>query len=137
MAVIKTQGGFEDLECWKAARELRAFVVRNVVKMLPAEERYRLGDQTLRAARSVHNNIAEGHGRFHYLDKAKFLSNARGSAEETLDHLIDAADEGFIDDETLANGRDLAERTVRLINGFANYLRRESKEPGPGVGSSD
>src|SRR5947199_9772334 len=73
-AVIRT---FEDLECWKQCRMLRLFVARQVVPALPRNERYRLGDQLLRAARSTTANIAEGYGRFHYLDNAKFCSNAR------------------------------------------------------------
>ncbi len=70
---------FQDLECWKACRQLRIFVARRVLPELPRDERYRLGDQILRAARSTTANIAEGYGRFHYLDNAKFCSNARGS----------------------------------------------------------
>ena len=35
----------------------------------------------------------KGYGRFHYLDSAKFCSNARGSLNESLDHLNVAADE--------------------------------------------
>src|SRR5213595_600866 len=73
-AVIRT---FEDLECWKQCRMLRLFVARQVVSALPRDERYRLGDQLLRAARSTTANIAEGYGRFHFLDNAKFCSNAR------------------------------------------------------------
>jgi four helix bundle protein len=58
-----------------------------------AEERYRLGDQLLRAARFTTANIAERYGRFHYLDNAKFCSNARGWRWEVLDHLITENDE--------------------------------------------
>ena len=47
---------FEDLECWKACRELRQFVVKEVLLVLPKDERYRLGDQILRAARSATAN---------------------------------------------------------------------------------
>src|SRR5213592_769909 len=68
---------FEDLEGWKQCRTLRLFVAKSVIPVLPKDERYRLGDQLLRAARSTTANIAEGYGRFHYLDNAKFCSNAR------------------------------------------------------------
>ncbi len=52
---IKT---FEDLECWRKCRELRIFVAKEVVPALPREERFRLGDQFLRSARSTIANIA-------------------------------------------------------------------------------
>jgi four helix bundle protein len=119
---------FEDLECWKACRKLRQFVSKEVVPTLPKEERYRLGDQFIRAARSSTANIAEGYGRYHYLDNAKFCSNSRGSCWEVLDHLITANDEGFIDDEILSKGRDLVNMAVKLINGYMKYLKRAAKD---------
>lgn len=125
--MAKNHGSFEDLDCWKAARDLRQYVIENVVRRLPAEERYRLADQLLRSARSGHNNIAEGHGRFHHLDKVKFLSNARGSVEETLDHVIDAVDEGFVDETVLEAVRQRVHTTSRLLNGYVAYLRRSAQ----------
>ena len=59
-------GGFTDLEVWKKSRLLRN-VITDLVKTFPAEEKYRLTDQIIRSSRSIGNNIAEGHGRFHYL----------------------------------------------------------------------
>ena len=118
---------FEDLECWKACRQLRMFVAREVIPALPGSERYRLGDQMLRAARSATANIAEGYGRFHYMDNAKFCSNSRGSCWEVLDHLITAADEGLLSPELLARGRELVGQAVKLLNGYMNYLQRAGR----------
>lgn len=115
---------FEDLECWKAARLLRIYIAREVAPKLPLEERYHLKAQLLDAARSVTANIAEGYGRFHYLDNSKFCSNARGSCCEVLDHLITARDEKMIDDEFLGAGRAKVESTLKLINGYMAYLKR-------------
>ena len=124
MATIKR---FEDLECWKACRELRQFVVKEVLPVLPKDERYRLGDQILRAARSTTANLAEGYGRFHFMDNAKFCSNSRGSCWEVLDHLITACDEDLISNELLAKGKKLVNSAAKLINGYMNYLKRASK----------
>ncbi len=85
-----------------------------------------MGDQVLRAARSVTANLAEGHGRFHYLDNAKFCRNARGSCSEVLDHLITAHDEGLISDDLLAAGRSKVDRAMQVINGYIDYLRRSA-----------
>jgi len=118
---IKT---FEDLECWQHCRTLRLFVAREVVPVLPKHERYRLGDQFLRAARSTTANIAEGYGRFHYLDNAKFCSNARGSCSEVLDHLITGHDEKLLPEELLNRGRGLVATAIKIVNGYMNYLKR-------------
>ena len=118
---------FEDLECWRHCRALRLFVAKEVIPALPKDERYRLGDQLLRAARSTTANIAEGYGRFHYLDNAKFCSNSRGSCWEVLDHLITADDEGLTPAEFLIKGRGLVVRSVKLLNGYMNYLKRADK----------
>ena len=107
---------FEDLDCWKVAREVREFV-GEIVGGLPKEEKYRLGDQLTRASRSITANIAEGYGRFHYLDSSKFFSNARGSTYEVLDHLITAADEGLIDSKVLEQARKVLESAIKLNNG--------------------
>ena len=126
-AEIKT---FEDLECWQECRKLRLFVVREVVAALPKEERYRLGDQLVRAARSTTANIAEGYGRFHFLENAKFCSNSRGSCWEVLDHLITGNDDGLIATQLLERGRDHVARSVKLLNGYMNYLKRaHEREP--------
>src|SRR4051812_41255828 len=119
---------FEDLDCWKAAREVRLFVWRDVLPALPKQERYRLGDQVLRAARSVTANIAEGHGRFHYLDTSKFCSNARGSSSEVLDHLITATDEQLIAPDLLLEARPKIASTMRLLNGYVAYLKRNARD---------
>jgi len=118
---------FEDLECWKACRELRLFAANEVLPSLSKYEKYRLGDQLLRAARSTTANLAEGYGRFHYLDNAKFCSNARGSCWEILDHLITAHDEGLISDTQLNQGRELVYRALKLLNGYMNYLSKAGK----------
>jgi four helix bundle protein len=116
--------GFEDLECWKQCRALRLFVAKEVIPTLPKSERHRLGQQLLEAARSTTANIAEGYGRYHYLDNAKFCSNARGSCWEVLDHLITAKEEQLISSELHDRGRQLVAAAVKLLNGYLKYLRR-------------
>lgn len=120
---------FEDLECWKACRELRVFVRREIIPVLPKSEIFRLTDQLVRCSRSTTANIAEGYGRFHYLDNAKFCSNSRGSCWEVLDHLITAADEELISTILLEEGRALVSHAVKLTNGYITYLQRAARGP--------
>lgn len=128
--VLQKRSGdtFRDLRCWQACRELRLFVTGKIVPRLPAAEKFRLADQLTRAARSTTANIAEGYGRFHYLDEAKFCSNSRGSCFEVIDHAITANDEGMLSDELLAECENLANTAIRQINGYMAYLKRRSSE---------
>ena len=47
---------FEDLEVYKAAREFRKKIYK-IIKRLPPQEKYNLGDQMRRASLSLTNNI--------------------------------------------------------------------------------
>ena len=78
---------FEDLEVYQVAREFRKAMYR-VGRRLPEIEKFALASQIRRAAVSLTNNIAEGHGRFHFLEQIKFMLQARGSLEELLDDLF-------------------------------------------------
>jgi four helix bundle protein len=119
---------FEDLKCWQACRNLRVFVKQEIVTQLPAEEKFRLIDQIIRSSRSSTANIAEGYGRFHYLDNAKFCSNARGSCWETLDHLITANDDNLINNDLLEQGRSKVSEAIKILNGYITYLQKSSKK---------
>ena len=83
---------FYDLEAWKVARDLK-ISVSTLAKKFPADERFSLISQIIRSSRSVTANIAEGYGRNNYKETIHFCRMARGSLEETLNHLIDAFDE--------------------------------------------
>lgn len=119
---------FEDLKCWQACRDLRVFVKQQIVPKLPADEKFRLIDQIIRSSRSTTANIAEGYGRFHYLDNAKFCSNSRGSCWETLDHLITANDDKLIDKDLLEKGRAKVSEAIKILNGYISYLQKSSKQ---------
>ncbi len=112
---------FEDLECWKACRDLRKFAAM-ITRKLPREEDYRLKDQILRAARSTTANIAEGYGRFHFQENIQYCRNARGSVYEVLDHFIAGNDEELIAFETLRECRIKVEKSISLLNGYIRYL---------------
>jgi len=115
--------GFEELDCWKACRRLRMHIVFAVAPQLPDEERFRLADQMVRAARSATANLAEGYGRDYALENVKFCSQARGSCQEVLDHLITAYDEQMIPEDVLQESRELAVNAMRLIAGYMRYLK--------------
>src|SRR5438034_11029334 len=91
---------FEDLEVYQVAREFRKAMYR-VGRRLPEIEKFALASQIRRAAVSLTKNIAEGHGRFHFLEQIKFMLQARGSLEELLDDLNVCIDERYVPAEEI------------------------------------
>jgi four helix bundle protein len=113
---------FTELEVWKQARSIRK-TVKELTNSFPAEEKFRLADQMIRSSRSVGNNIAEGHGRFHYQDNIRFCIIARGSLSETLDHLIIAYDESFLSKEDFKLLKENIDLCTMKLNAYINYLK--------------
>jgi len=101
-----------------------------VAKRLPDIEKFGLASQTRRAAVSLTNNIAEGHGRFHYLDQIKFTLQSRGSLEELIDDLNACEDEQYLPVEEIVSLKDEAWRLRHLIDGYIRYLRIQKQTEG-------
>jgi four helix bundle protein len=118
---------FEELDVWKKARELKNEIA-GLVRSFPAEEKYRLSDQLIRSSRSVDTQIAEGHGRRTWPDRLRFCVVARGSLSETLNHLIDALDEKYINEEQLNYFRSKINEVEKLLNGYINFFEEKSKQ---------
>ena len=95
-----------------------------LVKKFPAEEKYSLTDDMRRASRSITHNIAEGFGRYHLNDNTRFCRYTRGSLNELTDQFITALDENYITREEYDKGRNLVDNSIRLVNGYVNYLKR-------------
>ena len=123
MARLKT---FEELDCWKKASQLRRNL-SELVHRFPSEEKYRLVDQIIRASRSVTANIAEGFGRFHYKEYARYCRQARGSVYELIDHLIVAEESRLISHEDFENYKNRIENCIKVLNGFISYLLNPNK----------
>jgi four helix bundle protein len=118
---------FEDLEVYQVSREFRKAMYR-VAKRLPEDEKFGLASQVRRAAVSLTNNIAEGHGRFHFLEQIKFMLQARGSLEELLDDLNVCIDENYLPMEEIEKLKSEGWRVHKLINGYIRFLRSRVTE---------
>jgi four helix bundle protein len=120
---------FEDLEVYQLTREFRKTMYR-VARGLPDIEKFGLASQIRRAAVSMTTNIAEGHGRFHFLEQIKFTLHSRGSLEELIDDLNVCDDEQYLPIEEIASLKERGWRLRQLIDGYIRYLR-EQKNSGP------
>ncbi|HEX8898385.1 MAG TPA: four helix bundle protein [Chthoniobacterales bacterium] len=119
---VKVYQMFEDLEVYQVAREFRKAMYR-VAKQLPESEKFGLASQVRRAAVSLTNNIAEGHGRYHFLDQIKFLLQSRGSLEEIMDDLNVCEDEQYLARAEIGQLKQEGWRLHKLINGYIRFLR--------------
>ncbi len=125
MAAVKS---FEELECWKSSRELRVFTSKAVISNFPADERYALTSQLRRSSRSVSDNIAEGYGRFHHQENIQFCRIARGSLHESLNQVLTAEEEGYIDENVVIEYRNIFKKTEAILNGYINYLTKAKQQ---------
>ncbi len=114
---------FEDLEVYKIAREFRKKIYK-LTKELPESEKYNLANQMCRAAVSLTNCIAEGHGRFHYQENIQFLRQSRGSLEELIDDINICIDENYEDKEILNKLKEGAYELLKKLNGYVKYLQK-------------
>jgi four helix bundle protein len=119
----------DDFELYRIARSFRKRVYR-LIRMLPPEEKYALASQMRRAAVSVTNNIAEGHGRWHYQENIQYCRTSRGSTDELIDDFNVCEDENYGDQALVAGLKVEACYLVRRINGHIAYLRNSKQGDG-------
>jgi four helix bundle protein len=115
--------GFEDLECYQLALDVMASV-HAFSKKLPADEKFDLYSQIRRSSKSVTANLAEGYGRYHYLDSLRCYAIARGELNETLAHLINAKVLQYISQPDFDQLYSLIRCTEQALNGYMAYVRR-------------
>ena len=120
---------FYELPVYKICRSFRKEISAVVRAKFPKEEKYLLTSQILDAVRSVTANIAEGFGRFHYQENIQFCRQSRGSLSETMEHIITAYDEGYLDKATLENFNQCYKQCLKQLNSYIKYLQTAKAKP--------
>jgi len=118
---------FRDLRAWRESVRL-AVLSRDVIRKLPRDERFALGDQWRRAAYSVSLNIAEGASRRGTKEFRRYLDIARGSLHEieAILALVDALEYVHKDDLTeVASARD---NCARMVYGLLRAMAAHAAE---------
>ncbi len=123
MGTIKS---FEDLEVWQKGKKL-TIKIYELTANFPREEVYGMTSQLRRSSLSVPANIAEGFGRYHFMDKAKFYLNARGSLYELKSHLLIAKELAFIEDGKGDKILTIVEELSISINNLISNTRKLRK----------
>jgi four helix bundle protein len=117
---------FEDLDCWKKARQL-ANLVYDLTNQRSFVKDFHLRVQMRDAAGSVMHNIAEGFEAGSNAEFVRFLKISRRSASEVQSQLYLALDRKYITTSQLQTAYSQATEVKRLINGLIAYLHRDKK----------
>ena len=117
------KNNYRDLVVWQRAIDLVPEVYQ-LVKQLPKEETYALGDQLRRAAVSIPANVAEGQARQHHKEFLQHLSIAKGSLAELHTLLVVAQRLEYISAAQLESLEQKLSEVARPLNGLLASLRR-------------
>ena len=112
----------KDLEVYKLARELSK-LGWEIYEGLDWHDKKIIGDQFITATDSFGENLTEGYGRYHYLDKIKFFYNARGSLFEAGDYWLELLFErSKINEETYKKFQDIKEKASLKLQNFISAI---------------
>jgi four helix bundle protein len=120
----------KDLEVYQLARNLSK-LAWDIYNSLDWQAKKTMGDQFIRAVDSVGANIAEGYGRFHYLDKIKFYYNGRASLSEAGDHWVELLKERrMVIESEYKEFKIIIEKLSLKLNNFISctYKAKEVRE---------
>lgn len=119
-----------DLEVYQLARTLSkmAWVI---YERMSWQDKKIIGDQFISSIDSIGANIAESYGRFHYLDRVRFLYNSRGSMLEAINHWLELLlERNKISQSEFDEIKSIADKLSVKLNNYINsiYNSRENKD---------
>jgi four helix bundle protein len=115
---------YKGLLVWQKAMDVTALIYK-LVKKLPKEELYSLGDQMRRAAVSIPSNIAEGQDRHSKKEFIQFLHMSRGSKAELETQLLICVRVGYLNENDILEVENLLAEIGKMITSLINRLKKE------------
>jgi four helix bundle protein len=122
-----TVEGLKRLKVWGKANNFALKIYKQILSLLPVEEKWNLNQQLRRSSLSISATIAEGYGRFYYQENVRFCDIARGSLEETLSHLTFAVEAKFISAILYEQLEKEGEEIDKMLNGYIAYLKKSKQ----------
>ena len=113
---------FSELIVWQKAQRLLVDTYE-FINNLPIDEKYNRISQIKRSASSIPANIAEGFGRYHYQENIQFCRQARGSLEETINHIIAARDLDQAPLDICNNLIEQCKEVRKILNGYIKSIK--------------
>jgi four helix bundle protein len=114
----------KNLEVYQLSRNLSTIAWEIFCRMDFMDKKH-IGDQFLRSVDSIGANIAEGYGRFHYLDKVRFYYNSRASHYEAFTHWLEL----MFEREKISNDEfeTISETALKLQVKLNNFITATTK----------
>ena len=112
---------------WKVYRDAQKLLkeIISLVRKLPPDIRYTLGNQIIKSALSIVLNIAEGSGRFTDKELSRFFDIALGSVNETVAGLDSLRLIDIITQEQFDYLFKGLESISRQLGGFKKQIRNK------------
>jgi four helix bundle protein len=109
----------KNLEVYQLSRKLSSIAWEIFCRMDYMDKKH-IGDQFLRSVDSIGANIAEGYGRFYYLDKVRFYYNSRASHYEAFTHWLEL----MLEREQISNieFENISETALKLQIKLNNFI---------------
>jgi len=118
----------DKLEVSQLARELSR-LAWGIFENLNWEYKKLMGFQFIESVDSVGANIAESYGRYHYLDRIRFLHYSRGSLMECNDHWLELFFErNIIDKKEFDDFKRVSSKLSLKLNNYINAILKSKKE---------
>ena len=116
---------FRDLVCWQLSYELKCEVLAFTATGKASKD-FGYCDQIRDSSASAPRNIAEGFGRFTPGEFAQYLKWARASLMETMNHLIDGRDRGYLEPAVYARLMNLARAALKTTTNLMLQKQRQA-----------
>ncbi len=117
---------FEDLNCWKEARELvkEVYIICEEGKL---SRDFDTKSQIKRAALSIMNNIAEGFGKYSTKEFIRYLDTAHNSASEVKSIVYVLIDLNYLEETKAKEIQDRTDKVKALSLALIRYLASRTK----------
>jgi four helix bundle protein len=116
---------YKKLDVWKKSHLLTKQVYKDILPLMPIEERYALTNQLRRSAYSIPLNIVEGCGKNTNKDFASYLDNALGSAHEVEYTCYLIYDLAYITEQVYNVITNAINEVKAMLIAFIKFLRDE------------
>ena len=118
---------FENLECWRQAKDLALDMHRlSVAENMNGDAV--MGDQLRQSSLRVMSRIAEGKSRGSGTEFVSYLKMAKASAAALQSSFILSRDIGYLGEGDFLDFQDRANRVAALIGGLINAIKKGQRD---------